>query len=264
MGDVGPRAVRRTATTLSGCTGGQVHRERPQPPRRSRADHLTRMRLPRRPRRCSSRSCSGSPSSGAACGEPPTPAARRRRRSAPRPSGAARARSRSWARARELSVDQIVDWWNAQARPTYRAVGADRRARDHLHRGGPGRRRARRHRVRAGDHRDRLVLVRRPRPARRRTTSRASARPTAPPSYAVVPRRCGSVCARRSSTSARTPTRPRRACTVPPLHNACVDPRFHLVSPKGKAPTWNNVRQRHLGHRPDLRRQGRSASTRRC
>lgn len=29
------------------------------------------------------------------------------------------------------------------------------------------------------------------------------------------------------------------ACTVPPLHNACVDPRFHLVSPKGKAPTWN-------------------------
>lgn len=29
------------------------------------------------------------------------------------------------------------------------------------------------------------------------------------------------------------------ACTVPPLHHACVDPRFHLVSPKGKAPTWN-------------------------
>jgi len=29
------------------------------------------------------------------------------------------------------------------------------------------------------------------------------------------------------------------ACTVPPLHYACVDPRFHLVSPKGKAPTWN-------------------------
>ncbi|MFA5884337.1 MAG: glucosaminidase domain-containing protein [Acidimicrobiia bacterium] len=28
-------------------------------------------------------------------------------------------------------------------------------------------------------------------------------------------------------------------CTVPPLHNACVDPRFALVSPKGKAPTWN-------------------------
>jgi hypothetical protein len=28
-------------------------------------------------------------------------------------------------------------------------------------------------------------------------------------------------------------------CTVPPLRNPCVDPRFHLVSPKGKAPTWN-------------------------
>lgn len=28
-------------------------------------------------------------------------------------------------------------------------------------------------------------------------------------------------------------------CTVPPLANPCVDPRFALVSPKGKAPTWN-------------------------
>lgn len=28
-------------------------------------------------------------------------------------------------------------------------------------------------------------------------------------------------------------------CTVPPLRSPCVDPRFHLVSPKGKAPTWN-------------------------
>ena len=31
------------------------------------------------------------------------------------------------------------------------------------------------------------------------------------------------------------------ACTVPPLHNPCVDPRFDLVSPKGKAPTWNQM-----------------------
>lgn len=30
-------------------------------------------------------------------------------------------------------------------------------------------------------------------------------------------------------------------CTVPPLANGCVDPRFHLVSPKGKAPTWNQM-----------------------
>jgi len=29
------------------------------------------------------------------------------------------------------------------------------------------------------------------------------------------------------------------SCTVPPLHNACVDPRFNLVLPKGRAPTWN-------------------------
>ncbi len=28
-------------------------------------------------------------------------------------------------------------------------------------------------------------------------------------------------------------------CTVPPLHNPCVDPRFHLVLPKGRAQTWN-------------------------
>jgi len=30
-------------------------------------------------------------------------------------------------------------------------------------------------------------------------------------------------------------------CTVPPLHHPCVDPRFALVSPKGKAPTWNQM-----------------------
>jgi Mannosyl-glycoprotein endo-beta-N-acetylglucosaminidase len=30
-------------------------------------------------------------------------------------------------------------------------------------------------------------------------------------------------------------------CTVPPLHNRCADPRFDLVVPKGKAPTWNQL-----------------------
>jgi len=30
-------------------------------------------------------------------------------------------------------------------------------------------------------------------------------------------------------------------CTVPPLHAACVDPRFHFVTPKGKATTWNQM-----------------------
>lgn len=30
-------------------------------------------------------------------------------------------------------------------------------------------------------------------------------------------------------------------CAVPPLANPCVDPRFHLVVPKGRAPTWNQM-----------------------
>ena len=29
------------------------------------------------------------------------------------------------------------------------------------------------------------------------------------------------------------------SCTVPPLRQPCVDPRFNLVTPKGRAPTWN-------------------------
>lgn len=31
------------------------------------------------------------------------------------------------------------------------------------------------------------------------------------------------------------------SCSVPPLRNPCVDPRFNLVTPKGKAPTWNQM-----------------------
>ncbi len=31
------------------------------------------------------------------------------------------------------------------------------------------------------------------------------------------------------------------SCTVPPLRHACVDPRFHLVTPKGRAPSWNQM-----------------------
>lgn len=30
-------------------------------------------------------------------------------------------------------------------------------------------------------------------------------------------------------------------CTAPPLAHACVDPRFQLVIPKGKAPSWNQM-----------------------
>ena len=32
-----------------------------------------------------------------------------------------------------------------------------------------------------------------------------------------------------------------RTCTVPPLRHPCVDPRFDLVSPKGRAPAWNQL-----------------------
>jgi Mannosyl-glycoprotein endo-beta-N-acetylglucosaminidase len=31
------------------------------------------------------------------------------------------------------------------------------------------------------------------------------------------------------------------SCTQPPLHTPCADPRFDLVNPKGKAPTWNQM-----------------------
>lgn len=31
------------------------------------------------------------------------------------------------------------------------------------------------------------------------------------------------------------------SCTVPPLHHPCVDPRFDLVTPKGKALTWTQM-----------------------
>jgi len=31
------------------------------------------------------------------------------------------------------------------------------------------------------------------------------------------------------------------SCSQPPLATPCVDPRFDLVSPKGKAPTWNQM-----------------------
>jgi hypothetical protein len=34
---------------------------------------------------------------------------------------------------------------------------------------------------------------------------------------------------------------PNASCTVPPLRNACVDPRFDLVSPHGRATAWNDM-----------------------
>jgi hypothetical protein len=37
------------------------------------------------------------------------------------------------------------------------------------------------------------------------------------------------------------PFGPIMLCSVPPLTYPCVDPRFHLVSPKGIAPNWNDL-----------------------
>ena len=51
----------------------------------------------------------------------------------------------------------------------------------------------------------------------------------------------GPVSARRFSTCGPMRIQGRRTCTMPPLGNPCVDPRFHLVTPKGKAPTWNQM-----------------------
>ena len=47
--------------------------------------------------------------------------------------------------------------------------------------------------------------------------------------------------ARRSSTFGPMPIRQRVTCTMPPLHHPCVDPRFGLVLPKGRARTWNQM-----------------------
>lgn len=41
------------------------------------------------------------------------------------------------------------------------------------------------------------------------------------------------------------------SCSVPPLHTPCVDPRFDLVSPKGKAPTWNQMGNGNWAADPD-------------
>ena len=42
-------------------------------------------------------------------------------------------------------------------------------------------------------------------------------------------------------------------CSVPPLHRPCVDPRFALVVPKGKAPDLEPDGQRQLGDVVDVR-----------
>jgi len=40
-------------------------------------------------------------------------------------------------------------------------------------------------------------------------------------------------------------------CAVPPLNAPCVDPVFHAVIPKGKAPTWNAMGNGNWASAPD-------------
>jgi hypothetical protein len=41
------------------------------------------------------------------------------------------------------------------------------------------------------------------------------------------------------------------SCTEPPLHTPCVDPTFNFVSPKGKAPNWNDIGNGNWAAAPD-------------
>lgn len=41
------------------------------------------------------------------------------------------------------------------------------------------------------------------------------------------------------------------SCSQPPLHTPCVDPTFKFVSPKGKAPNWNDMGNGNWAAAPD-------------
>ncbi len=120
---------------------------------------------------------------------------------------------------------------------TVRRVGRSRdpgpSLRDRRRRRGRGRRR----RVHPGDRRDRLVPIHRF-GARVEEQLRRHRRHRHQPGARVLPRR-----AHRRAGPDPAPAAYGDAsagsCTIPPLHNPCVDPRFNLVAPKGKAPTWN-------------------------
>lgn len=203
------------------------------------ADHLPRMRLPR-----------FSPSSlavgvlaialvGAACGEPappppppPSPAVC----GAPDPGPMSAVAV--MGPCSELSVDQIVTWWNAQTRPTYRAtVSINDLVTAYLEEGAA-------EGVR-GDIAFAQAII---------ETGWFSFSGRVPPdannfagigatdgttSYAVFSAARIGVRAQIQHLRAYADSTA-TSCTVPPLHNDCVDPRFNLVSPKGKAPLWNN------------------------
>ena len=141
-----------------------------------------------------------------------------------------------------LNADQLAHWYNARgirARRGCRRSDNDVRAlAQTVHRRGRGRRRARRHRVRAVHARDRrLRLLRLGRSGPSSTTTAGSTRTTVAAGARRAPRRCStsrwrraasrrrrSVCARRSSCCAATPTR-RRATLPGRIRHGAVRPR---------------------------------------
>jgi hypothetical protein len=136
-----------------------------------------------------------------------------------------------------LSVQQIVDWWNAQGRPTYRAsVPIDQLVTLYLEEG------------QAEGVRGDVAFVQ-----SIIETGWFSFSGRVPPSannfsglgatdgttlYAVFADARTGVRAQIQHLRAYADATA-TSCTMPPLHNGCVDPRFNLVSPKGKAPNWN-------------------------
>jgi hypothetical protein len=138
----------------------------------------------------------------------------------------------------QLSVDQIVAWWKAQTRPTYRAtVPIDQLVTMYVEEGAD-------EGVR-GDIAFVQGII---------ETGWFSFGGRVPPeanNFAGIGATDGTtsyVVFAEARIGVRAQIQHLRAyadasatsCTVPPLHHGCVDPRFDLVSPKGKAPLWNN------------------------
>lgn len=137
----------------------------------------------------------------------------------------------------QVSVQQIVDWWNAQNRPTYKAsVPIDELVTMYLTEGqAEGVR---------GDIAFMQSIIetgwfsfggRVPADANNFSGLGAT---DGTSSYATFPDARTGVRAQIQHLRAYADATA-TSCTQPPLHNACVDPRFDLVAPKGKAPTWN-------------------------
>jgi hypothetical protein len=137
----------------------------------------------------------------------------------------------------QVSVDQVVDWWNRQPHPTYRAsVPITDLVTMYLEEG------------QAEGVRGDLAFMQsvietgwfsfggRVPPEANNFSGLGATDGTS--SYATFPDARTGVRAQIQHLRAYADATA-TSCAEPPLHNACVDPRFDLVSPKGKAPTWN-------------------------